>query len=262
MLETWDGDGVRAVEQAAAVLYAFTASDSERGIRELARSLDISPTTVQRIVRSLERVGLLSFSERTQKYALGMGVLRLAAAFSQQNDLISASGPTMERLWRATRETICLHGCINDRRVTIYQLESPHDVRYSAQVGRDYPLHAGSAGRCLLAFLPEDEIERVLSGTELEPLTVDTITDPARLREELARTRELGYAVSRGECAAGAVGISAPILSAGRLVAALSIYSLELRMTRERVRELAPVLLEATRQIEIQYSRSPRRPSP
>ncbi len=249
MSDSWEGARIRVVEQAAAVLYAFSASQPEMGVRELARKLELSVSTAQRVLTSLAHVQLLSFDERTQKYSLGPGVLQLAAAFPQQNDLVTVARLPMEQLWRATRESICLHVCVADRRVTLYQIESPHELRFKAEIGRPYPLHAGAAGRALLAHLPEREIDRILSAIELERLTDNTITDPVELREELSTCRRLGYSVSRGERVAGGAGIAAPILPHGQLVGSVSIYGPELRLTDERIQELIPLLLETTRQI-------------
>jgi DNA-binding IclR family transcriptional regulator len=59
--------------------------------------------------------------------------------------------------------------------------------------------------------MSDDGVRRVLA-RKLNPVTTDTVVDPATLRAQLARVRKAGYAVSFGERPEGAVGIAAPIL--------------------------------------------------
>jgi DNA-binding IclR family transcriptional regulator len=122
------------------------------------------------------------------------------------------------------------------------QRDSRHFVGTSNWVGRRVPLHATSNGKVFLAFgatpLPDP----------LERLTERTITDRARLDRALEQVRARGFATTHDELEIGLSAIAAPVRGArGDVVAALSISGPTIRLTPERVLELAPLLVEQAR---------------
>jgi DNA-binding IclR family transcriptional regulator len=125
--------------------------------------------------------------------------------------------------------------------------ETRHALRREMHVGKLLPLHAGSAGRVLLAWNPSAE-EAVLSST-LERLTEHTITDPARLRSDVDQTRRDGYAITSDERDEGASGLAAPVFnSMGDLMGALSVSGPSLRVTSEQCQAWIEPLVEAAEQ--------------
>ncbi len=79
-------------------------------------------------------------------------------------------------------------------------------------------------GRVLLAALPEDEARALLKQTNLKSFTPRTLTDPARLMEQLVRVREEGFAVIDQELELGLCSIAVPLENErGRVVAAINI---------------------------------------
>src|SRR5207244_12061440 len=89
--------------------------------------------------------------------------------------------------------------------------------------GEQTPLHATSNGKVLLAFLPEDERQRLRAGT-LPRLTPRTITDPRTLEKQLRRVVEEGYAFTIEELELGLNAVAAPVRAAeGRVQAAVSV---------------------------------------
>ena len=111
---------------------------------------------------------------------------------------------------------------------------TPVAIVAATWTGRVVPLHATSTGKVLLAFGDPDVVRR-LTSRPLPSYTATTVTDPQVLRDELARTRELGYAVCSGEYEASAWGVSAPVLdSLGRPLAVLSIWGPASRVGEDR----------------------------
>ena len=109
-------------------------------------------------------------------------------------------------------------------------------MRIVARIGRRLPLYAGSAGKLLLAYLPEKRQEEILARTKLQPFTVKTISDTDKLREELKIIRKQGYAFSDGEWVEDAAGIAAPIFDIkGDIIAALTVSGPSFRFTKEKI---------------------------
>ena len=232
-MSTMSHEVVRNVDRAIDMLYALS-QEKRVGVRELARRLNMSKSTVQRILASLECRSLVTHDPVTQHYRIGAGVIQLASSFLQEGDLVTRATPHLQKLRDKTGETVCLHTCVEFRRVTVLQVESPRELRWTVEIGRPYPLHVGCSGKLLMAYLPESTIEEYLRATPLEPLTSRTITNIDQLRADLQQIRNQGYAISFGERVAGGAGISAPVFDAsGQVIAAISVYGPDSRLTRD-----------------------------
>jgi DNA-binding IclR family transcriptional regulator len=97
-------------------------------------------------------------------------------------------------------------------------VESTHPLRYVIETHRWLPIYAGASGLAILAFLDDEERQEVVRETGLRPVTDRTITDATILEERVARIRQRGYAISRGERIPGAVGLAAPIFGSNQRV--------------------------------------------
>ncbi|MFE3093804.1 IclR family transcriptional regulator [Streptomyces sp. NPDC059248] len=236
---------VQIVDHALQVLKAVAEADRPRGVRELSRDLGISKSSVQRILASLEREGLAVAEESSRKYVIGPAALTLAWKHAANSDLVGAASATASRIAAMTGETACVSTVVDGRRVTVYEAESPQPLRLITGVGRPYSLFSGATGRVLLSMLPPEWLDRLLeeyTGTDTE--VVLSRVDAARLD---------GYAISREEWIPGGCGVAVPIGTQGRVVAALSIYGPEARLSAERTAALVPVLRAAAAEITVRW---------
>jgi IclR family acetate operon transcriptional repressor len=94
--------------------------------------------------------------------------------------------------------------------VFLYEKQATKPLRYVVELGRPVPLHAGAAGRAIIAGLPDDEAASLLSSAPPYPLTEWTITDPAELLEMARADRERGWSVSHQERVEGGLAIASP----------------------------------------------------
>ena len=102
---TLDGNAVRSVDRAAALLLALGESQGEAGVTELARRLGLHKSTASRLLATLQKRGLVEQDEETGKYRLGLVVIRLAERAERTLDLRGIAMPELERLARLTHET-------------------------------------------------------------------------------------------------------------------------------------------------------------
>jgi IclR family acetate operon transcriptional repressor len=212
-----------SVANAARVLKAFTSTDREWGVSDLARRLGIAKSTAHRLLATLTDEGLLEQDSTTGRYRLGLAIFDLAAA-AQSVDLHEAVLSPMNELRNRTGETV--HVAVLDGREVVYveRLDSHATLRLLAEVGRRNSAHCSGCGKALLAFLPPDQLDRTLRNWKLASKTVHTITDLAALRKDLAESRRRGYAVNRRESEVGVISVAAPIRDvSGRAVAAISV---------------------------------------
>ncbi|MBB5078914.1 IclR family transcriptional regulator [Nonomuraea endophytica] len=237
---------VATVERAADVLVRFAeAGTSTLGVTELADSLGMSKAAVHRVLASLRSRGLVELDEDSRRYSLGLTAMRLGLAYLDRIDIRRLAAPELAGLSARTTETATLSIRTGLNRVYIDQVKPPREVIMAVSLGVPYPLHAGGSSKAFLAFLPEVEIDSYLSAP-LDPLTPATVTDPERLRTELALIRRRGYAMSISERQRGAASVAAPILDHHSLPAAvISVCGPAERFIGE-ADACAAALLEAT----------------
>jgi DNA-binding IclR family transcriptional regulator len=105
-------------------------------------------------------------------------------------------------------------------------------LRYNPMMHVPLSVLWGASGRAILAYLPKDEVDRIFAGEGKSPGSGEPRPTRQKLERELAQVREAGFAVSRGQKIAGAVGVSAPIFgSSGSVVGSLSVTVPDTRMT-------------------------------
>jgi IclR family KDG regulon transcriptional repressor len=215
---------LNSVRNALRLLCAFTPSEPELGVSELARRLGIGKSTVHRLLGTLKDEGFVEQNTVTGRYALGLRLLDLGAQAAGRLDLHESASPYVEDLRNRTGETVQIAVLDNHEVVYVERRESPRRLRLFGQIGRRNAAHCTSTGKLLLAFLSPSELDQRLGDRPLEAKTPYTITDPAALRQEFAKIRGRGYSTNVNESEIGIASIAAPIRDAtGAVIAAISV---------------------------------------
>jgi DNA-binding IclR family transcriptional regulator len=230
---------IQSIDRAVELLYAIAvAPDSAPS---LAERCGLNRSTAWRILATLEHHGLVERDPAGNRYGLGIGVVKLAAAAGHE-PVVRLAQPVLHALADATGETVNL--AVAHRLELVYadQVQARH-VMAPNWLGHAVPLHATSTGKAFLAALPEAELDGLLRGP-LERFTDATITDPRTLRAELEDVRERGYAVSRGELEPALWGVSA----AADAATVVSVWGADARV-RDRIDELGAHATAAAREL-------------
>lgn len=196
------------------------------GVRETAAALRMAPSTVHRAFATLEREGLVHGNGSDGRYELGLEFLRLALRATARFSITNAALPLMRHLVDTCNETAVLSVYDPARLQMMFAatVESDHPLRYAVELNRWVPVYAGASGLAIMAFLPEDERNEIVTRSGLRPVTDKTITDVSALGRELERIRRSGYARSVGQRIPGAIGLAAPIwLPEGRVAGAVAV---------------------------------------
>lgn len=197
----------------------------EVGVTELAQQAGLDKATTYRLATTLTRLGYLEQDRATRRFRLGLHILDLGFSYLASLDIRQRALPEMRRLHDALDGTISLS--ILDGTDVVY-VERLAPKRFQASVpvgiGARLPAYVTAMGKALLAFLPEPDRESALDRLELKAWTPYTITNRARLENELDKTRTRGYALSEQETVVGLRTVAAPILNGrGLALAALSV---------------------------------------
>jgi DNA-binding IclR family transcriptional regulator len=191
--------------------------DGPWGVREIAKGVEMNPSTVHRLLGLLEEEGLVRQDDPGGGYQLGSELLRLAWTASGTHPIRNAAMPHMQDLADASGETVSfgVYDPVRRQTYVLAVVESDAPVRYVSRLHEWRDLHTGASGRAVMAFLPDDERRAVVERTRLAPVTEHTITSPHELERVLAEVRERGYAFSQEERRVGGIGIAAPVFGPG-----------------------------------------------
>lgn len=229
-------EGVRAVERALDVLSAFSAGDNELLVADLLKRVGLSRPTLYRLLHTLEKKGYVVSSGEPQRFRLGPAVARLAHVWSTTLDLSTVARPVMLEAWSYTSETVALFVPRGEMRLCIAEMQSPQAISFRRGVGYSEKLVRGASGRAILAHTP-------LAPGQLEAYAAGTSADVPWLREQIAITRERGYAMGHNELIQGAYAVAAPFFdSNGTVAGSLGVFGPDARLTESRVHEFGHYL--------------------
>lgn len=239
-----DGDraartGVQAVDRAVAILRCFDARRPDLGISEIARMTGLSTSTTHRLLVAMQSNRLV---RRTgdRRYGLGPLLVQLARSGAVPTTLRDAALPLMRALRDEIDETVAVHELLpSGERVVIDQVESRQVLRRTyTDIGVPIELPLGAPGKAMLAMLPVERQEWWLT-RPITPATPGTVTDPDRLRAQLAVIRSRGWSESRAERVVGIRAVAAPLFDhTGEVVGALGTSVPDVRMDDQRTARL------------------------
>ncbi|GIE89863.1 IclR family transcriptional regulator [Actinoplanes regularis] len=218
--------------RALGLLGVFDAEHRSLTLSELARRSGTPLATTHRLVAELRAWGALA-REPNGDYVIGRRIWQLGLLAPVQSELRTAASPFLHDLYGATLATV--HLAVRDGLEVLYidRLAGHVSVPVVSKVGSRLPLHATGVGKVLLAYAP-DEVRTAALG-RLTRVTAYTVTQPARLLEQLRRARAEGYATTGEEMSLGACSVAVPVRNGDTVVAALGLVVPDLRRQLPRM---------------------------
>lgn len=234
---------LKTLDKALELLEYFKKKPSW-GVRELAKEMDLSLTVTHRLLATYKNHGYMIQNSETQRYELGVKFLEFSSLSKDKLKFRDFLAPNMEKLVEETDETIFLTWLDGVEGVSIAVAESSQSIRVAFDIGKRKPLHSGASNRIILAYLPEDEQNQILSG-KLERVTNHTITDPEEIRKSLAEMRQQGWGYTLGEATVDVAGIAVPLFDcSNRVIGSLAVAGPVYRIPKKRVTEILAILLK------------------
>lgn len=231
---------VPALQRGLAILERIAHSRRGLTFAQLTRQFEFPKSSIHTLVLTLEREGYLQRDDTTGRYMTGPKLAHLAGNTVDAVVLRERAMPLLRALVDATGMTAHLAVLDRDEVRVLAKVDRPGAHRIATWVGKRMDVHCTSLGKCLIAFLPEAEIDRVISVRGLLRHNEHTIVSPARLKLDLARTRALGYALDDQEEELGGRCVGAPVRNRdGHVVAAVSVSGSVDVITPETIGDLA-----------------------
>jgi DNA-binding IclR family transcriptional regulator len=228
------------VDRSAELLVRVLESERPVALSELAAASGIPKSTASRLITALERRGLVEQDGERGRLRPGPAILRVAERGMLERNIVELSRPSLDELAQASGETINVALPALEGVEHVAQVDGRHFLGTGQWLGRLVDYHCTATGKVFMACgrvpLPTGTLARY---------TAATITEPARLDAELKTVRSEDFATAIDELEQGLAAMAAPVRGAHRdVIAAISISGPTLRMTRERIQELKPVLID------------------
>ncbi len=203
---------VPAVEQACHILRCLGRNPRfKMGVTEISRSVGIAKSKGHSILNTLSQFGLVEKDPQTKTYSLGVGLLSLARHLLDNLRYPEIVSPYLQSLAKETNST-ALFGLIQGEHVIVLdKYERNQNIGFTVRLGHKFHITLGAHGKAITAFLPEAEREKILSRKKVYFSWEPSRANPKRLREELDRCREQGYAQDLGGITPGVNVVSAPL---------------------------------------------------
>jgi DNA-binding IclR family transcriptional regulator len=212
---------IQSVDRAIRILLALQG-ERRLGIAELAARLELAPSTVHGIVKTLAAHNLVVQDAASGRYQLGPAVLRLGNVYLDTLELRSRAVPWSEELARRTGMAVRTGVLAADDVVIIHHEPRPDGSRQMPEIGIVIPAHASALGKAQLAFLPA--AAKSMLAAAHRSMTGETLTDADELREQLAAIARTAVAEEKDEAVLGESSLAAPIFGAdGAAVGAIAV---------------------------------------
>lgn len=229
---------MRATERVLNTLESFLKQEGEIGLVELANLSKLNIATTHRVASILVKRGYLNQHKKRAKYSLSAKLLEFTPFIKSITKIADIAFPFLVELNKQVNESVIVSVLDRNEAVNIEHVDSSQNLRFTSRAGARLPLHSTAVGKILLADMTEEELEKFLDNKGLTYFTENTITDPDRLRAELAAIRREEIAMNEEETELGVKCIASPIKDgSGKVVAAVSISGPSARLNSYRMGE-------------------------
>lgn len=215
----------------------------------LADDLGESPSTLYRVLTTLQAHSIVETDDSDQTWHIGPGAFLIGSAFLRRTSLIDRSRPALRHLMRDSGETANL-GILNEGQVLfVSQVETRAPIRAFFPPGTRSALHASGIGKVLMADM-DDASLALLVAAGLPRYTENTLTEGDALIRDMEAIRARGYSLDDEERNEGMRCIAAPVRNAhDEVVAGLSLSGPTGRVTTARIPELASLVVAAAESV-------------
>ena len=232
--------GTQSIDRAAQLLVHVIETAEPPTVGVLSDRSGLPKSTTSRLVAALERQGLVQREPGGGTLTPGPVLRAYARRETPSRDIVALAAESLDRLARASGETVNLGVATATGTEMIDQRDSRHFIGSTNWVGRLVPNHGSVVGK---VFLAEGAVP--VAAGPLEQLAPRTITDHVRLRSDLERTRARGFATAVDELEPGLWAVAAPIRDArAAVVAALAVSGPTVRLRDGLLDELGRLVRE------------------
>jgi len=249
-----------AVERAFSILEIISESNQGLTNSDISRRLKLPKSSASYILRVMEKRGYLIRTEG--KYRLGLRIMSLARGQSAHVDVREVAKPILEKFVEKSRMSEAHLAVLdNGRAVYIEKVEAENSfIKMDIWVGHRLPVHTTAIGKVLVAYLPEQEVIKILDLRGMEKKTRRSITDKKKFLRELEKVRDYGFAFDNEENSLNVRCLAAPVFNHnGEVVAALGTSTTILQLDKTHLPKVVELVKDAAQKVSRQIGYSDKR---
>ncbi|WP_328292953.1 IclR family transcriptional regulator [Kineococcus sp. NBC_00420] len=200
---------VKSAERTVRILQALAEPPYVLTVAQLQERTGYPRSSLHALLRTLVDLDWIETptggATGTGGYGIGAQALLTGTAYLDRDPALPPAIAAIEAVRDESRCTTHIARLEGGSVVYLATREAADAHRGHSRVGRFLPAYATSLGKALLAERSAAELDALLPGDVLPPLTPDTVSSRAALDEELAAVRGRGWAVERGQNLPGTV---------------------------------------------------------
>jgi IclR family pca regulon transcriptional regulator len=243
-------NAVQSLAKGFGVLEAFSDGVDEMTLSEIADVAGLDSGTTFRMVNTLVNLGYLARVAGSRRFRLTLKVLDLGFHAIARKDLRALVRPVLQSLVGEISEAASF-GVLEGSDVLYIERVRAGFTRLGVdiRIGTTIPAALSAIGYAILAFLPRDAMDGVLSSQPRQATLAVLPPSRAKLLPLLEKVRDCGYVLQDSMISGGLRILAAPVLNReGYAVGAISVAAPSIRVTEEDLREraFAPVRAAAS----------------
>ncbi|QLG60362.1 IclR family transcriptional regulator [Halorarum salinum] len=220
----------------------FVREEAGVTVTEVARELDIAPSTAHQYLQTIEASGFLV--REGNDYYISLQFLDYGESARQRGKACKLAEENVDELARETNERAQFVVMEHGQGVVLYTATGDRAVKTNVTLGRHVYLHATAAGKAILSQLPESAVLEIIDEHGLPAVTSHTITEQDALLTELDEIRQAGVAQNNQEDIHGLRAVGVPVTDEqDHILGALSVSGPTHRITGDVLEHEIPDLL-------------------
>ena len=241
---------IQSVDKSLRIMQALDAQGGWMGVRELARTVGLSPPTTHNLLKTLLARNFVETSRETKQYRLGLAAVILGAAADPLNSMRDFCRSYMEALANEFAETVVVLTWRNGHAFVVDWIQADHPLSVTHDHGVvEHPI-VFATGRVLLAFQSRAVQLRYAEKDDLakfSPNSPTTVQDMILLLDQVAHD---GFAITNNVSNSGIAAVATPIFDAnGQAILAIGFSApisrstdVQIKYVLSRLREISTVM--------------------
>jgi len=203
-------NSVKSLRKAFSILEELDRC-GDLSLAEISEHLTMDKGTAYRLLGTMKEAGYVIQSKETKRYSNSLKLFAMGNRVAEASGFREVARPYIDALAEKSGETANFGLRAGNSIVYLVKRESKETIRAGLDIGTTVPLYCTGMGKVTLAYLPEEELSKVLSGMRFRKYTESTVSSKEELRAQLGRIRETGYCRDDKEFVEELICFAAPV---------------------------------------------------
>ena len=241
----------RSLERALQILNCFSTEKQSLTLSQISEILNLSRATILRLCSTLIKYRFLKQDVSSKQYSLGIRIFELGTIVFHSFSLRRIASPHLSKLQMKLGTTVFLGILDNDELLFIDKKDDPmNPITFSAKIGTRRPPHWGMLGPAILAYLPENDVEKLLQKFPVKAAAKNSLRKNEEFLKWLKQIKQQGYVFDDQTAMDGISGISAPIFDlSGKAIGAIGAAFISSSVNSKSLKKIIKEAINAAQNI-------------